>query len=41
VDFRSNLFKGLHFYAFEISIFVSRYYEFVGCTKGAPNGFSP
>jgi hypothetical protein len=32
VDFRNNPFKGLHLYAFEISILASRYYESVGCT---------
>jgi hypothetical protein len=41
VDFRSNPFKGLHLYAFEISILASKYCESVGCTEGAPNGCSP
>jgi hypothetical protein len=41
VDFRNNLFKGVHFYAFEISILASRYCESIGCTEGASNGCKP
>jgi hypothetical protein len=41
VDFRSNPFKGLYLYAFEISILASRIRAAVGCTEGSPIGCSP